>query len=200
MYVHLRRRRGFSLTELVIVIGAIGALAGMLLPVMASVREAARRTKCMGQLRQFALATDVYREDNRNWYPPVWTGATRWMDLLKPYVDCSEAFDCPSSDHIPNPWDPDLVLSYGLNTYNFGGRCLWYGIQAHEVEVPSRTILIADSSKGRYYVGSGVLFRQPVQYVDYRHGGRFAASFFDGHTAHLKETTKDAWALGKYVD
>jgi len=191
------RRRGFSLTELLVAIGAIGVLVGMLLPMMGVVRETARRTCCMGNLRQFGLATEVYREDNRDWYPAVWTGTSRWMDALKDYVQEPEVFDCPSSEHILNPWDPDLVLAYGMNVYNFGGRCLWYGIQADQVEVPSRTILLADAIDGKYYVGSGVRWREPVQHVAYRHCDRFVAGFFDGHAEHLKHTTKDLWALGK---
>ena len=200
MRLPYRRRRAFTLTELLVAIGAIGALAGMLLPMLGAARESARRTKCMGNLRQFGLATDMYREDSRDWYPPVWAGRTRWMDALKDYVDSTEVFDCPSSAHMLNPWDPDLVVSYGMNVYNFGGRCLWYGIQSNEVQVPSRTILMADSTDGKYYVGSGVRFRDPVQNVAYRHLGRFVAGFFDSHAEHLKRTTKDLWALGKRVD
>ncbi len=194
-----RRRRAFTLTELLVVMGAVGVLAGMLLPLLSAGREVARCTKCMGNLRQFSLATDLYREDNRDWYPAVWTGRTRWMDALKDYVNSIEVYDCPSSAHIPNPWDPDLVVSYGMNVYNFGGRCLWYGIQASEVETPSRTILLADSKGGNYYVGSGVRWHDPVQHVAYRHRGRFAAGFFDGHAEHLRRTTKDLWALGRYT-
>jgi prepilin-type processing-associated H-X9-DG protein len=195
-----RRRRAFSLTELLVVIGGISVLAGILLPMLGVAREVGRRTKCMSNLRQFGLATDMYREDNRDWYPPVWTGRTRWMDLLKDYVGEPEVYDCPTSDHIPNPWDPDLVIAYGMNVYNFGGRCLWYGIQANEVQVPSRTILMADAANGKYYVGSGVRWQEPVQHVAYRHRGRFTAGFFDGHSESLLRTTKDQWALGRQLD
>lgn len=190
-------RRAFSLTELLVAIAAISVLAGMVMPVLGTVRETARRTKCMGNLRTFGLASDVYREDYRDWYPPIWSGRTRWMDAFKEYVEDTEVFDCPSSTHVPNPWDPDLILSYGMNCYNFGGRCLWYGIQATEVDVPSRTIFLADSASGKYYVGSGVRWRDPVQHVAYRHNGRFVAGFFDAHAEHLKRTSRDLWTLAK---
>lgn len=66
--------KGFTLVELLVVIAIIGILVGMLLPAINAVRNAARRTSCLNNLRQVMMASINYESANGE-FPPGSTPA-----------------------------------------------------------------------------------------------------------------------------
>lgn len=64
-------RRAFTLIELLVVIAVIGLLLGIMLPALASSREAARSTRCAGNLAQIYLLVRTYADENRGVSPAL---------------------------------------------------------------------------------------------------------------------------------
>ncbi|MDG1874379.1 MAG: DUF1559 domain-containing protein [Mariniblastus sp.] len=98
--------RGFTLVELLVVIAIIGILIGMLLPAVQQIREAARRTTCLNNLRQVGLATHMFEGDHQA-FPParffpkmnpspkfnVGSDEPSWLVRIMPYVEASILFE-----------------------------------------------------------------------------------------------------------
>ncbi len=61
----MNARRGFTLTELMVVIGIIVVLLGLLLPALAGVFSSGRMTKSMSNMRQIGQWMRMYSSDNR---------------------------------------------------------------------------------------------------------------------------------------
>ncbi len=97
------RQRGFTLVELLVVIAIIGILIALLLPAVQKVREAANRTKCGNNVKQFCLALHNYHgvfgfypSAYRN-TPPIANPTTQpgwsWATLILPMVEQSPLYD-----------------------------------------------------------------------------------------------------------
>jgi prepilin-type N-terminal cleavage/methylation domain-containing protein len=114
---------GFTLVELLVVIGVIALLVSILLPVLNKAREAAARTACASNMRQVATALNAYLADNRGGQPIYGSrsgsGTTQfmyikdmyWFVQLAPHAGISGITDQPSG----NFWtDPGGAPSPGL--------------------------------------------------------------------------------------
>lgn len=131
-------RRGFTLVELLVVIGIIAVLIAILLPALNKAREQAKQTACMSNLRQMGIAATLYVTEWK-FYPGCYgKGAgtepfAAWPTRLRKMMKGSQAiFTCPSRGPEYD-WSNEGALST-VNTfastaeegygYNLGERLL----------------------------------------------------------------------------
>ena len=125
----MRRRVGFTLVELLVVIAIIGALVSLLLPAIQGAREAARRLRCLNNLKQHGLAVLSYEslrgklppsgivDDAPGAFDPLSGNMLSWAVLVLPYIEersLAARFDRDRSV-LDQPGDPqathlDLML------------------------------------------------------------------------------------------
>ena len=100
----MRSRAGFTVLEIVIVIGIIAILAVLLLPVIEKVRARAQRLQCVGNLRNLHVAAAQYVQDNNQW-PQIASSsededdtayAQEWIAALAPYQVGKKNWICPT--------------------------------------------------------------------------------------------------------
>lgn len=127
MYFTRNKRNGFTLIELLVVIAIIAILAAILFPVFAQARAAARKTTCISNLKQLALAQLMYVQDYDEQFT-VWdwgknpghdswadgTGGGWWMVQTQPYIKNLGLYACPSD-----------TRNFDVNGYGTCASCGW---------------------------------------------------------------------------
>ena len=197
------RRSGFTLIEILIVIGIVALLAALMLPALNSARDHARSVHCAQNQRQLAAAFINYTGDWDGLLPRWYTvdggprvsvlglrkGQRDWATDILPYIQDESLFLCPNKR---------LVRGFGFN--------LWLsrkeGFAVADVAFPTRTTIFAEIAGGSPlrdiydFVPGSAPEGWPVDsrfQFEPRHGGGGNLAFVDGHVKWTPSSPGTHW-------
>ena len=121
MVVRSSESRGFTLVELLVVIGIIALLIGVLLPALSKARQQANLITCQTHLREIGQALYIYTGDYKGSLPPGF-----WEFLTKGGYDPNKTGDWSTA--LTNDLNGRLGGSYQAQTTTFGASSFNRGI------------------------------------------------------------------------
>lgn len=165
----IRSQRGFTLIELLVVIAIIAILAAILFPVFSRAREKARQVRCLNNLKQIALANQIWTQENEEQLPSA--------------VDFWTAIDVPAKmQQCPNIKSGDsyvynnIVAGKSLGTIELlSADQQWLAADGLHPATAATPTVEATLAKTAY----------EIKDLSKRHGGKILVSFVDTHVELL---------------
>lgn len=203
----MRKTKGFTLIELLVVIAIIAILAAILFPVFARARAKARQTSCLNNIKNLALAHQMYMQDYDETFPFAqlycyatpqhneFEGVNRrwiyWLDAIKPYVMNKDVYRCPETKEDWCSYGRNISLGY-YNTTAVDDPprtgTSYVGVNVGKIKKPAEFVLLADRpdwGPSYYHYWNGIWTDPTNPYYEQfwldRHNGGMNTAFVDGH-------------------
>lgn len=195
---------GFSLVELLIVIGIVALLISMLMPTLSKARDAALSSTCKSQERQILITFAGYLNDwkqtypfanpARPGYPNAWPAGYcyPWMMAVSKYLGGNKVLQCPA-----NQWKAYSIndqsnppSSYAMSSSTTGFPENWHdksdpprmvaSRREQQLLSPSRTLLLGEVPNAQSAFGRAFVFNT-MEYIPFYPRTEFSAPYPVGY-------------------
>jgi prepilin-type N-terminal cleavage/methylation domain-containing protein/prepilin-type processing-associated H-X9-DG protein len=197
---------GFTLVELLVVIGIIAVLIAMLMPALNKARKAAQNLQCKSNLKTLTFAWMQYGNDNKVYAGVDWASAGPSVRQISWYINKRKVGNTPWIIYCPEMVDNPIVDSnpYWGVTYPYNSQ--WFTTNLFGSPMPERwfklgrvknvtekivfldgvgtSIWSGGQNVGDYYTNGRHDGKADGLYNDHL-GRRFNASFGDGHVEFI---------------
>jgi len=191
------RRRAFTLIELLTVIAIIGVLAAILIPVIGSVRERARTTQCIANLRTWGNATGLYVAEHQGRLPASVFGTTKIDNVEGMATDAYSGL----IPYVMPPNHPTIKWGYNSNDLanymcsnrdNATSSMKWgsYGFNVYPSQLamsviskPSQMVWATELADYKRWMDFGTLSTHLVTTTVKPHGKNNNVLYLDGHVS-----------------
>lgn len=208
--------QGFTIIELLLVLAIIALLTSMLVPAVASVRDASRSVVCAGSLRQLGMATFTYMADNNGAFPDYWdpdnhynhaSYPMRFFHNLSGLTWNSLQYTDPYLDHAgvnkkKAPYfcttNPAVPVSSGIKNWtNYAINCNLQGLRQRQITGSADKALYVESLSlvpDADYRCAGTRWSNPWMCQYPVHRQRMNLVFIDGHTQSVNVGVRSSLA------